>query len=160
MSFQIPMSPMSLNQSHRLVKFGGKSGRIKTEKFIKWEKEFNVHLSYFNDQKIVMLDYYSKYKHAIKLEMFVYINEKKFFTRPKNKKESKTINKRSGDSSNMIKTSEDQIFNWLGIDDSQVCNIETWKIPTNDEGVMVFRVSIINFPEMLLVEADHLSNLS
>jgi Holliday junction resolvase RusA-like endonuclease len=86
--------------------------------------------------------------------MFVYLPEAKFFTKPKNKNDFRRISKNSGDISNMIKTAEDQIFRWLEIDDSQVSRVVAEKIPTNAESTMIFRVSLLNQPQLFLVPAE------
>jgi hypothetical protein len=151
-SFQIPLSPMTLNHSHRLVKFGKRTGRIKTDDFALWEKEFVYWLQEHSDLKTLFQASYVDKKHSICLEMFVYLNEKKFFTKPKNKSDFPRISQNSGDISNMIKTSEDQIFRWLEIDDSQVTKIIAEKIPTNSKNAtMVFRISLQRRPESFLV---------
>lgn len=151
-SFQIPMNPLSLNQSHRLVKFGNRASRIKTNEFVQWEKEFNDWLLEYSDLKTHLNYNYDDRKHAVQLEMYIYLNEEKFFTKPKNKKDFRRISQKSGDVSNMIKTSEDQIFRWLGIDDSQNTSVHCHKIPTNGEPTMVFQISLIPIPELFLVQ--------
>jgi Holliday junction resolvase RusA-like endonuclease len=151
-SFQIPLGPMTLNHSHRIVKFGKRAARIKTDDFSSWEKEFAYWLQEYSDLKTHFQAGYVEKKHSICLEMFVYLNDKKFFTKPKNKSDFSRISKNSGDISNMIKTSEDQIFRWLGVDDSQVTRVIAEKIPTNSKDpTMVFRVSLQRRPESFLV---------
>lgn len=143
---------MSLNLSHRLVKFGKRAGRIKTDEFNRWEKEFLVYLAEYNELRPVLLEGYDARKHSIQLEMFVYLNKDKYFAKVKGG--FKRISARSGDVSNMIKTSEDQIFSWLGLDDSLVSRIIAEKIPTDDAGTMVFRITLVEIPELFEVQAQ------
>ena len=51
----------------------------------------------------------------------------------------------------MIKVSNDLVFKWLDIDDSQITKLSAEKIPTNDDYTIVFRISLIRFPELFLV---------
>lgn len=150
-SFQVPLKPISLNHSHRLVKFGNRISRIKTKEANQFEFEFTQHLKTFNDLKNEFVSKYRKDFHAVELECYFYVNEKDFFTHPKTG--NKTISKKSMDVDNMIKVSNDQIFKWLGIDDSQVTKLYAEKIPTNDDYTMVFRISLIQFPELFLVSS-------
>lgn len=143
---------MTLNHSHRLVKFGKRAGRIKTEDFANWEKEFSYWLREYSDLKTHLVAGYDERKHSIQFEMYVYLNDSKYFTKPQ--KGFRRISKQSGDISNMIKTAEDQVFRWLEIDDSQVTKLISEKIPTNDDGTMVFRISLINRPELFVVPTE------
>jgi Holliday junction resolvase RusA-like endonuclease len=154
LAFQIPLAPFSLNQSHRLVKFGKRASRIKTSEFIEWEKDFSSFLGDYSDIKQHLLEKYNDAHHGFMLEIFLYINSDSFFSKPKTKKDHKRISKRSKDVSNCVKTSEDQIFRWLGIDDSQVTKIIAEKIPTNSESTMVFRISLVKFPELFVVQPE------
>lgn len=150
-SFQIPLRPISLNHSHRIVRFGKRPARIKTEAAKQFEEEFSYYLSEYESLKPHILDAYDPRKHSIELEAYFYLNESEYFTKPK--KGFKTINKRCMDLDNMLKVSGDQIFGWLGIDDSQVTKIMAQKIPTNDDATMVFRISLIPIPELFVVSA-------
>lgn len=153
-SIQIPLSPLSLNDTHRLVRFGDRASRIKTEGFIRWEKDFLLYLLKYKTEKDFLINNYNEKTHGIMLEVFLYINESKYFALPKTKKDTKRISKKSKDTSNCIKPAEDQIFRWLGIDDSQVTKIIAEKIPTNDQCTMVFRISLVKFPELFVVSAE------
>jgi len=148
-AFQIPLRPISLNHSHRLVRFGKRISRIKTEAAKDFESEFLFHLQEYNGLRHHIIDGYDPRKHSIELEAYFYMNEGEYFTKPK--KGFKTINKRCMDLDNMIKVANDQIFNWLGIDDSQVTKITAQKIPTNDEATMVFRISLASIPELFVI---------
>jgi len=153
-SIQIPMSPVSLNDTHRLVKFGKRASRIKTTEFVAWENEFLHHLKQYDSLKLHLLENYRDDMNCFTLEVFLYLNNEKYFAKPKSKKANKTISKRSKDVSNCIKPAEDQIFRWLGIDDSQVSRIIAEKIPTNHDCTMVFRISLVKFPELFLVSVE------
>lgn len=149
-AFQIPLKPISLNLSHRIVKFGKRLVKIKTDETRQFEEEFSYYLSQYDSLKKEITLNYDPRKHSIELEAFFYLNDKDYFTKPK--KGFKTINKRSMDLDNMLKVSNDQIFKWIGIDDSQITKITTQKIPTNDEATMIFRISLIPFPELFVVQ--------
>lgn len=149
-SFQIPLRPISLNKSHRIVKFGKRPARIKTEEAKLFEEEFSYYLSQYEDLKPHLLSTYDERKHSIELEAFFYLNEDEYFTKPK--KGFKTINKRCMDLDNMLKVANDQIFKWIGIDDSQLTKLHSQKIPTNDQATMVFRISLIPIPELFVVQ--------
>jgi len=151
-SFQIPMKPISVNASHRIVKFGKRASRIKTEKAVLFEQEFSFHLSQYNELKSHIFDIYDPRKFSILVEAYFYINEKDFFTKPK--KGLKTVSQKSMDLDNMLKVSFDQIFRWMEIDDSQVTKIIAEKIPTNAEPTMVFRLSLVKFPELFVVPIE------
>lgn len=148
-SFQIPMTAITNNHSHRLVRFGRSIARVKTGKTRDFESEFAAHLSKYNDEKDHLLSGYNPKTHSIQVEAFYYINEKKFFTHPKTG--TKTISKKSVDLDNMLKCSFDQIFRWASIDDSQICKIIAEKVPTNDDDTMVFRISLLKFPEIFVI---------
>jgi len=151
-SFQIPMKPISVNASHRIVKFGKRASRIKTEKAVEFEKEFLLHLRQYSELKSHILEVYDPRMFSIQVEAYFYLNEADFFTKPK--KGFKTVSQKSMDLDNMIKVSFDQIFRWIEIDDSQVTKIITEKIPTNDLPTMVFRVSLTKFPELFVVQPE------
>jgi Holliday junction resolvase RusA-like endonuclease len=142
---QIPLEPISLNQSHRIARFGNRPTRIKTKDMISWEAEFAYLLSSANEQRKEFLANYDEKKHSFYIEIYFYIKEDKFITK------KKTISQKSGDLSNMIKTSEDQVFRWLGIDDSQVTKIVVEKIPTKDSPQIVFMISLLGYPELFSV---------
>lgn len=151
-SFQIPIKPISLNTSHRIVRRGKRMMRIKTEATVLFEEEFSYHLSNYETLKSHIIDNYDPHIYSIQVEAFFYLNELEYFTKVKNGK--KTISKRSMDLDNMIKVGFDQIFKWLGIDDSQVTRIIAEKIPTNEQPTMVFRISLVRFPQLFLVPPE------
>lgn len=151
-SFQIPMKPISVNASHRIVKFGKRASRIKTEKAMIFERDFRAYLQEYLPLKDHILENYDPRMLSIQVEAFFYINESDFFTKPK--KSFKTVSQKSMDLDNMIKVSFDQIFKWIEIDDSQVTKIITEKIPTNAEATMVFRISLVKFPELFVVQPE------
>ena len=144
--FQIPIEPMSLNHTHRIVKFGKRASRIKTTEFVAWEKEFLSHLNKLNDKRTELIKYYNETKHSLILELFFYLPREKFYTK------KNTISKKSGDISNMVKTTEDQIFNWLGIDDSQVQKLVVEKIPTDEKPQIQVMISLTGYPELFLIQ--------
>lgn len=144
--FQIPIEPMSLNHTHRIVKFGKRASRIKKTEFVAWEKEFLFHLNKLNDKRTELLKYYNETKHSLILELFFYLPKEKFYTK------KNTISKKSGDISNMVKTTEDQIFNWLGIDDSQVQKLVVEKIPTGEKPQIQVMISLTGYPELFLIQ--------
>jgi hypothetical protein len=146
------MKPISVNASHRIVKFGKRASRIKTEKAVLFEQEFGFHLLQYSELKSHILDVYDPRKFSILVEAYFYINDGDFFTKPK--KGFKTVSQKSMDLDNMIKVSFDQIFRWIEIDDSQVTKIVTEKIPTNSETTMVFRISLVKFPELFVVQPE------
>jgi Holliday junction resolvase RusA-like endonuclease len=123
--------------------------RVKTKDALAFEAEFLAHLSQYNNLRQHIYDSYNPNKHGIEEEIFFYLNDKEYFTLPK--KGLRTISKVSIDLDNMIKVANDQVFRWLGIDDSQVVKIHTEKIPTNAQATMVFRISLIPFPELFVV---------
>lgn len=143
------MRPISLNHSHRLVKIGNRASRIKTNEAKNFEKEFAAHLAQYNDLRSHLLQSYNENRHCLEMECFFYLNYKEFFTAPK--KSGKTISKKSLDLDNIIKAASDQVYNWLGIDDSQVVRIIAEKVPTNHQATMVFRISLIQHPELFVV---------
>lgn len=151
-SFQIPLKPISLNTSHRLVRFGKRTVKIKTEATRLFEEEFCYYLSEYETLKLHLLDDYDKRRHSVEVEVYFYLNEKDYFTKPK--KGFKTISEKSMDLDNMIKVANDQVFGWLGVDDSQMTKISAQKIPTNDQATMVFRISLIPIPELFVVQAS------
>lgn len=126
--------------------------RIKTEGTNLFEEEFSYHLSGYDILKSHITDKYNPNIHGIQVEAYFYLNESEYFTKVKNGK--KTISKRSMDLDNMIKVGFDQIFKWLGIDDSQVTKIIAEKIPTNEQPTMVFRISLVKFPELFVVQTE------
>lgn len=128
--------------------------RFKKKSTKDFEEEFGLYLRKYNHLKISLLQIYNERQFAIKIESFFYINSKTYFAEPKSVKLTKTISKKSLDLDNIQKVSNDLIFNWLGIDDSQIVNLCSEKIPTNDEGVMVFRISLCSFPELFVVPAQ------
>jgi hypothetical protein len=146
------MKPISVNASHRIVKFGKRASRIKTEKAILFEQEFAFHLLQYNELKGHIFDVYDPRMFSIQMEAFFYLNDKDFFTKPK--KGFKTVSQKSMDLDNMLKVSFDQIFRWMEIDDSQVTKIITEKIPTNAEPTMVFRLSLVKFPELFVIQTE------
>lgn len=154
--FQIPMTPITLNHSHGY----GNGRRFKKPKTIKFEKEFNYYLASLGRLRKHIADNYNEYRYAIKIESFFYINEKSYFAKPKNKSVTKTISKTSIDLDNMQKSVNDLIFKWLDINDSQIVESISHKIPTDDLGTMVFRVTLVNYPELFLVSAQALSSVS
>jgi hypothetical protein len=119
--------------------------RVKTDSSRAFEYEFNIYLRDYDDLKKAFLTVYNPVVHSISVEGFFYMNEDDFFTK------KLSINKRSGDLDNWSKMPLDIIFKWLGIDDSQVCKIEKYKIPTNDSGTMVFRISLDSYPSTFQV---------
>ena len=123
--------------------------RIKTKEAIEFEKFFNSYLLQYNELKEHLRSFYREDFHSIELECYFYLPEKDYFTHPK--KGNKTISKRSMDIDNMIKVSNDLVFKWLDIDDSQITKLSAEKIPTNDDYTIVFRISLIRFPELFLV---------
>lgn len=120
--------------------FKGRLMRVKTDASRAFEFEFNLYLKDYNDLKKAFLSSYNPAIHSLSIESFFYINEDDFFTK------KLSINKRSGDLDNWLKMPLDIISKWLGIDDSQICKIEKYKIPTNDSGTMVFRISLDFYP--------------
>jgi Holliday junction resolvase RusA-like endonuclease len=146
------MKPISVNASHRIVKFGKRASRIKTEKAVQFEQEFGYHLVQYNELKAHILDVYDPRMFSILVEAYFYMNEQDFFTKPK--KGFKTVSQKSMDLDNMLKVSFDQIFRWMEIDDSQVTKIIAEKIPTNSEPTMVFRISLVKFPELFVVQTE------
>lgn len=126
--------------------------RIKTQDTVLFEEEFLYHLCNYETLKAHIIEKYNPNIYSIQVEAYFYLNESEYFTKVKNDK--KTISKRSMDLDNMIKVGFDQIFKWLGIDDSQVTKIIAEKIPTNDSPTMVFRVSLVRFPELFLVPPE------
>lgn len=147
LTLQIPLPPMTLNHSHRLVKIGGRASRIKTPAFKAWESKFLCHLREFEDIKFDLTSAFDERKHSIELEMIFYIKHDRFMTLPKNG--FKRISKTSGDLSNMIKTSEDQVFNWLDINDAMVTRLITEKVATMGEDSMFIRVRVIPIPDVV-----------
>jgi hypothetical protein len=150
--FQIPLKPISLNTSHRVVRFGKRLARVKTNETRKFEELFTGYLNDYGGLKASLLDTYNPQMNSFSVEVFFYLNEKEYFT--KAKKGLKTISKRSMDLDNMIKVGMDQTFQWLGVDDSQVTKILAEKIPTNEEPTMVFRISLVRFPELFVVQPE------
>lgn len=123
--------------------------RIKTKETSAFESEFLAHLSQYNNLRDHIHEQYDPTKHAIEMECYFYLNDKEYFTLPK--KGNRTISKKSMDIDNMIKVASDQIYAWLGIDDSQVIKLSAEKIPTNDLPTMVFRISLIRAPDTFAV---------
>lgn len=150
-SFQIPLPPISLNTSHRNVRFGNRLARIKKKQTLDWENEFKKWLSEYNDLKPSLLKDYDEFRHCFHVEAFYYLNDKEFFTQPR--KNKKRISKVSIDLDNMIKCSLDQIFGWLEINDSQVQKVTAEKRPTNDQATMVFQISLSSIPEVFLTQS-------
>lgn len=153
--FQIPMTPISLNNTGSF----GKKRFFKNKKTMTFERDFNMYLSQLGRLRKHINDHYNQYIHAIKIESYFYINEKKFFAQPKNMRVDKTISKKSLDIDNTPKKVNDLIFRWLGIDDSQIVNTVNWKIPTNDLGTMVFVISLVKFPALFEVPHQSLSSV-
>lgn len=114
--------------------------RIKTEKTAQWEKDFQSCLYAINKYKDEFLKEYDPKKKAIQLDVYFYLNRDSFFTG------SGTINKRGKDLDNLLKVGNDQIFKWLGIDDSQLVKLSAEKIPTINEASIFYQISLISFP--------------
>jgi len=153
-SIIVPMSPISLNHSHQTMARNGRVFRFKKASTKQYEDEFNYYIQSGNEQRDIFFEKYNPEIFSIKIESFFYINESKYFAKPKNKKSGKTISKRSMDVDNISKIANDLIFKWIGIDDSQITCSICEKIPTNDEGSMVFRISLVRFPELFLVSPE------
>ncbi len=143
------MRPISLNHSHRNVKMGKRLVRVKTKEAVMFETEFAAHLSQLSELKNHIHESYTATKHSIEMECYFYLNDKSYFTLPK--KGERTISKKSMDIDNMIKVGNDQIFKWLEIDDSQVTKLTAEKIPTNAQDTMVFRISLVRYPDTFVV---------
>lgn len=139
-SFQIPLEPISLNHSHRNIIKGKRLMRIKTEKTSRWESDFQACLSSINKYRDEFLKDYDPKKKAVQLDIFFYLNRDSFFTK------SGTINQRGKDLDNLIKVGNDQVFKWLGIDDSQLVKMSAEKIPTINEPSIFYQISLISYP--------------
>lgn len=151
---QIPMKPISPNNAYKIVKFGKHASRVKTDDTKMYERDFVAYLNQYAQSKDLFVSKHDERSHSIQVEAFYYLNSENYFTKPK--KGFRSINKRSGDLDNMLKLSFDALFRWVGIDDSQVTKIITEKIPTNDIGTMVFRLTLVKHPEMLVVNHEAL----
>lgn len=140
LSFQIPLEPISLNTSHRNIVRGKRFMRIKTEKTSLWEREFQQYLGMISNYRDDFLKEYDPKRKAIQIDIFFYLNKSVYFTK------SGTISKTGKDLDNLIKVGNDQVFKWLGIDDSQVIKLSAEKIPTVNEPSIFYQISLISYP--------------
>jgi Holliday junction resolvase RusA-like endonuclease len=165
LSFQVPQRAKSLNNSHQSFVGRSSSGKLRVFRNKKtttrsYEDEFRAHIAEYADLFADFVSTFDDRKHAIKIEAYFYFNEKEFFAKPKKKSDTKRISKSCADLDNILKLNFDLIFEALKINDASIVNIEAWKVPTNDAGTMVFRLTHVPFPEMFVVPLGEFVNSS
>jgi len=130
------IEPVSVNHSHGF----GKGFRYKLPKTKKFEIELNRELSNFKDELNDFCTSFNWFNHVVHCSYFIYIPEKIFFTKIKKQKK---VSRKSKDLDNMLKVMQDNIFKFIGIDDTFITRLEAEKIPTKkEEWSIVVQLSI------------------
>lgn len=134
-SFMLEIEPVSVNHSHCF----GKGFRYKLPKTRKYEIELKKQLSVFKDEFSAFHSSFNPLTNYISASYSFYAPKDFFYTK------EKKISKRSKDLDNCIKIVQDNIFKFIGIDDTFVTDIEAVKRPTNGkEWRIVVMLSIGN----------------
>lgn len=108
LTLSVQLKSVPRNHSHGV----SRNGRpYKTSECKKFEQELSRALALYNQSKQLFRNDYDDKKHGIKLALTIYT--------PKLYTQRKTINKKSVDF-DAHKVLVDVLFNWLGIDDSQI----------------------------------------
>lgn len=131
---QIPMKPLSVNSKFTV----NRGYMVKTNSVKKFEKEvFCSLLPYRKDA-----DEFLKYKiESLETEIVIYIPDGEFFTK------KGTVSLTCLDCSNAIKIVEDQVFNFLGLNDGLNVSISSEKRPwKGDEYMTLVTIKSVDKP--------------
>lgn len=115
------VSPLPLNQVYA-TDFKSKR-RFKSKSYNEYTRIINSQLSQYTNQLQAFNKYFDEEKHYIVAD---YIFYKTVLTK------SNRINKKSGDTSNLIKPIEDIVFKQLNADDSHIVDIRAAKIHSDN----------------------------
>jgi Holliday junction resolvase RusA-like endonuclease len=135
-----------LTQNHKLmpIKVGRSMRLAKSKNYRTYEDKLDSELAKHFDDFRKMGFYFDFDKHALKVQWSIYVPEKEFFTK------KGTISKTCIDATNTVKILEDRLAFILGVDDSQICDTNVKKIPTDlDSWCVVLEISIERRPEVV-----------
>ena len=124
----IPVKALPLNGIYSSFVRNGRIVRSKSPKYVAWKKEVELCLVKHSKERARFLKNYDQDKHYLMISYRFY---KKVFTK------EKKISKTSGDSSNLVKSIEDCIADFLGFDDSQVIGNNNIKIESKSERIEI-----------------------
>lgn len=116
----IPMPALSINHTHITTKTGK---RIKKEETRAYEQEFNIHLDEYEKEFEELRESFNPKRNCFSVEYGFYINEKKFFNK------NGSISKKAPDLDNLIKITQDLIFNRIA-NDVLITDLFAYKKPT------------------------------
>lgn len=147
--FIIPLKPISTNRMHGV--FRGR--KIKSREGREFEIICNNLLAAFFDQAKIFIENFDENSQAIRVEYKFYFPYHELVTK------NGTLMKRRNDVDNMVKVFQDQVFKFMGIDDSLVTEIRAQKIPSCAHWTEIV-LQAINIPdEAPLPELPNFSEL-
>lgn len=133
----IPMPGLSLNHSHISLRRGG---RIKTNLTRDYEQEFCQHLMEYSAEISEFLKTFDPRTQAIYADYKFYIPVEKFYTK-------KGLLNLKGDTDNLIKVTQDNIFSRI-INDGHVVAFSAARLPTRKDAHIVVEIDTIPIPEV------------
>ena len=137
--FLVPMRPISVNRMYR--NFRGRT--IKSAEGRKFETDFNNYLAEFATHAIDFLNMFDPSADAVHVEVVCYIQHCDFFTK------GGKIHKRCLDVDNALKSTVDQVFRFIGLDDALITRISCSKVPSEADSVEVI-LRRVNAPSRIL----------
>lgn len=128
LELELNVKPISINHYHKITTRGKFASKYKTADAVDFEKEISKELGNQIKKIKKFNDCYDCKKHYIVIDYRFYFP---FFTK------KKLIAKRKNDVDNFIKTAQDNIFNYLKPDDSEVVSLTATKIHSEDCKILV-----------------------
>ncbi len=127
-----------MNNAYTISSRGNRIRRFPSRTYSKLKNKINVQLESQIDLLEKFNNYYDIDKHYLTVDWIFYYP---IFTKSK---KNKRVSKVSGDTSNIIKVSEDILFSKLDADDSQVVSVSSTKVDSKEVKTKV----IINIKEL------------
>lgn len=150
--FLVPLKPMSINKMYR--SYQGRS--IKSAEARQWEAEFNHHLAEYAHEALFFLQSFDEEEHALDVEIIFYLLESDYITK------GGRMNKRVLDVDNGIKSSLDQIFRFMNIDDGLIKSVKATKLPSSKDCTEIVvrrsaqvKVALDPIPKAMLSTEQH-----
>ncbi len=139
LEIRIPMPALSMNNSHMVLKRGG---RIKKKATRIYEDQFIDHLMVYADEISTFLKAFDPKKTALRADYEFYFPAEKFFTK------RGTINcSYIPDTDNLVKITQDLLFSKL-TNDAYIVEFSARKLPTRQEAYIKAFIEECPFPEV------------
>lgn len=133
----LPIKPVSANALKGMYR-----GRmIKSAQARVYEREFKLLLNKFSKEITAFFSMFDDEKHALDAEFYFYFPEEELLTK------NGHIKERRHDLDNMLKSTIDNLFSSLPVDDALVCSMFARKIPS-DKHMIAVTLTRVDIPEI------------